>query len=136
MLGRGACIIISVLILAFLTAYLVSSRLQGIISDPILDLAAVAKMVSEQKDYSTRAVSHSQDEVGVLINTFNEMLEQIQQRDSALVKARDDLEERVELRTADLTAVNEQLTTEIQEREKSEVKQAGLLKTLAKTNEE
>ena len=136
MLGRGACIILSVLVLAFLTAYLVSSRLQGIISKPILDLAGVAKVVSEQKDYSTRAVSHSQDEVGVLINTFNEMLEQIQQRDSALVKARDDLEERVELRTADLTAANEQLTTEIQEREKSEARQAELLKTLAKTNEE
>ena len=136
MLNRGVCIIISVMVLAFLGAYLVSSRLQGIISGPILDLADIAKNVSEKKDFSTRATCRTNDEVGVLINTFNEMLEQIQQRDSALVKARDDLEERVNLRTADLTAVNEQLTKEIAERGKSEAKQAELLNTIAKTNEE
>ena len=136
MLNRGVCIVISVLLLAFLAAYLVSSRLQRIISKPILDLADIAKDVSEKKDYSTRAVSRTNDEVGVLINTFNEMLEQIQQRDTALVKARDDLEERVNLRTADLTTANEQLTREVAEREKSEARQAELLNTIAKTNEE
>jgi len=136
MLSRGASIILSVLVLSFLTAYLISSRLQGIISEPILDLARIAKGVSEQKDYTIRAVSRSQDEIGVLIGTFNEMLEQIQQRDSALVKAKGELEERVKLRTADMTTVNEQLTKEIREREKSEARQAELLKTLAKTNEE
>jgi len=136
LLNRSASIIISVLLLAFFAAYLVSSRLQRIISKPILDLADIAKDVSEKKDYSTRAISHTNDEVGVFINTFNAMLEQIQQRDSALVKARDDLEERVNLRTADITATNEQLTMEIAEREKSEMKQAELLNTIAKTNEE
>ncbi len=136
MLGRSASIIIGVMLLAFSTAYLVSSRLQRIISKPILDIADVAKVVSEQKDYSTRAASHTNDEVGVLINTFNEMLEQIQQRDSALVKAKSDLEERVELRTADLTTANEQLIREVEEREKSEARQARLLKVLAKANEE
>jgi signal transduction histidine kinase len=136
MLYRGICIIIGVMSFAFMVAYLVSSRLQRIISKPILDLADIAKGVSEKKDYSTRATCRTNDEVGMLINTFNEMLEQIQQRDSALVKARDDLEERVNLRTADLTAANEQLTMEIAEREKSESRQAELLNTIAKTNEE
>ena len=135
-LCRGIVIIICVMSFAFLAAYLVSSRLQRIISKPILDLADIAKGVSEKKDYSARATCRTNDEVGVLINTFNEMLEQIQQRDSALVKARDDLEERVNLRTADLTAANEQLTMEIAEREKSEARQAELLNTIAKTNEE
>ena len=136
MLCRGICIIINVLLLAFLTAYLVSSRLQGIISRPILDLADIAKDVSDKKDYSTRATCHTNDEVGVLFSTFNEMLEQIQRRDSALVKAKEDLEERVNLRTADLTAANEQLTREVAEREKSEARQTELLNTIAKTNEE
>ena len=136
MLGRSAGIIIGVMLLAFSAAYLVSSRLQRIISKPILDIADVAKVVSEQKDYSTRATSQTNDEVGVLINTFNEMLEQIQQRDSALVRAKNDLEERVKLRTADLTAANEQLIREVEEREKSEARQARLLKVLAKANEE
>ncbi len=136
MLGRNVSIIICVMLLAFSAAYYVSSRLQKIISKPILDIADVAKVVSEQKDYSTRAESHTNDEVGVLINTFNEMLEQIQQHDSALVKAKNDLEERVKLRTVDLTAANEQLIREVEEREKSEARQARLLKVLAKANEE
>ena len=49
-------------------AYLVSLRLQRVISAPILSLAGVAKSVSEKKDYSVRAVKKSNDEVGSLIN--------------------------------------------------------------------
>ncbi|MBN2181148.1 MAG: HAMP domain-containing protein [Sedimentisphaerales bacterium] len=135
-LCHGACIIICVLLIAFFVAYLVSSRLQRIISKPILDLADIAKNISEKEDYSVRAVSHTNDEIGLLINTFNGMLEQIQRRDSALVKAKDDLERRVDLRTADLTAANERLVMEIAERKKSEEKQTELLETIAKTNEE
>jgi signal transduction histidine kinase len=136
MLRHNVLIIISVLILASLTAYIVSSRLQRYISKPIMELADTARIVTDKKDYSTRALSRTNDEVGMLINTFNEMLEQIQQRDSALVKARDDLEERVKLRTTDLTAANEQLTKEIAEREKAEAQQDKLLETIEKTNEE
>jgi two-component system, LuxR family, sensor kinase FixL len=56
------------------------------------------------KDYSVRARKQSEDEVGQLIDGFNEMLGQIQQRDSALESARDNLERRVEARTKELAA--------------------------------
>jgi signal transduction histidine kinase len=135
-LKTNILIIIGVLILASLAAYIVSSRLQRFISEPIMELADTAKVVTEKKDYGIRVISHTKDEVGMFINTFNEMLEQIQKRDSALVSARDDLEERVKLRTADLTAANEQLTREVSEREKAEAQQTKLLKTIEKTNEE
>ncbi|MFZ0035270.1 MAG: ATP-binding protein [Sedimentisphaerales bacterium] len=105
--------IIIVLFISFLVAFLVTSRLQKIISGPILSLAEVAKAVSEKKDYSTRAIKHSGDEVGLLIDSFNEMLEHIQHRDSELVEAKEKLEARVEERTAELTTTNEQLTLEI-----------------------
>jgi signal transduction histidine kinase len=129
-------IIIGVLFLASLAAYIVSSRLQKIISEPILELAGTAKKVSQMKDYSTRAASHANDEVGLLINTFNEMLAQIQQRDSELTKAKEELEERVKDRTADIIAANEHLKKEIIEREKAEAKQTELLEKVEKTNEE
>jgi signal transduction histidine kinase len=135
-LKTNILMIIGVLALACFAAYIVSSRLQRFISKPIIELADTARIVTEKKDYTTRAVSRTKDEIGMFINTFNEMLEQIQQRDSALVKARDDLEERVQLRTADLTAANEQLTREVSERQKVEAQQAKLLETVEKTNEE
>jgi len=85
-----------------LGAYAVAERLQRFISDPILTLAWTAKMVTGSRDYSIRAAKRSEDEVGVLIDGFNEMLAQIQIRDGELSNARDDLERRVDERTLEL----------------------------------
>lgn len=99
---RYASIVFGVLAISLLTAYGVSSRLQGRISGPILHLAQTAKTVSEEKNYSIRATSDSMDEIGQLVNTFNEMLTQIQVREDALQKAHDELERKVEERTLEL----------------------------------
>jgi len=79
-----------------LIAFLLSSWLQKIISGPILHLADVAKIVSGGKDYSVRATKRSNDELGFLVEQFNEMLKQIQERDVALQKAHDELELRAQ----------------------------------------
>jgi two-component system, sensor histidine kinase and response regulator len=95
--------IIAVVILAsFISAYLLASRLQRVISEPILELARTAFAVSVDKDYSLRAKKTSQDEIGFLFDRFNEMLAQIQQRESALRDAHDKLETRVNDRTREL----------------------------------
>jgi signal transduction histidine kinase len=135
-LKRNAENTLAVLILAGIAAYLISSRLQRIISGPILDLARIAENVSDKKDFSTRAFKQNNDEVGLLIDAFNEMLEQIQHRDSELVKAKTELEVRVQERTSELTTANKQLTEEIGEREKAEHKQEDLLKELESVNQE
>jgi len=120
LLRRNMMIVLTILVVASLTAYLLSWRLQGLISRPIIQLREAAQSISEKKDYSLRAQKHSQDEVGELIDSFNDMLEQIQQRDYALVEAKEQLENRVEERTAELSTTNEQLTQEIAERQRSE----------------
>ena len=102
-----ASAIILVIILSI--AYFQSAILQKIVSGPILNLAKVAKAVSEKKDYTTRAVKKTNDELGLFIDAFNQMLEQIQRRDSALVDAKKQLEKRVRKRTAELTAANKML---------------------------
>jgi two-component system sensor histidine kinase/response regulator len=83
-------------------AFAMAARLQRPISAPIQRLAWTAKMVTSTKDYSLRALKQSGDEVGVLIDGFNEMLEQIQIRDAELRTAREDLERRVDERTQEL----------------------------------
>lgn len=112
-LWQEAGLMVLIVLVCSLVAYLVSLRLQRVISGPILSLAKVAKTVSEEKGYSTRALKQSNDEVGSLIDAFNEMLDQIQDRDSALVDARQKLETKVSDRTADLTVANEQLKASI-----------------------
>jgi len=100
--ARFAGIILVVLFASFLAAYLLASRLQRTISEPILELARTAFAVSTGGDYTVRAKKRSDDEVGFLFDRFNEMLNQIQQRDKELVWARDELETRVDERTKEL----------------------------------
>ena len=95
-------IVATVIGVSLLAAFLLSSKAQNLISKPILKLAGVAKLVSDEKDYSVRVVSHGHDELGVLMDGFNEMLEQIEHRDAALQEAHDQLEVRVEQRTKEL----------------------------------
>ncbi|MEN3942979.1 ATP-binding protein [Prosthecobacter sp. SYSU 5D2] len=101
-LQRSATIIFIVICGALLLAFFLSTSLQKIISGPITHLAEVASTVAAEKDYSVRAVKQSEDELGSLIDAFNEMLSQIQQQDSALQMARDNLETRVQERTREL----------------------------------
>jgi len=91
-----------VFLAALLVALLLSSRLQRLVSNPILDLAAVARAVAREKNYSLRAEKRSHDELGQLVDWFNEMLGQIQHRDAALQATHEQLEQRVNRRTADL----------------------------------
>jgi PAS domain S-box-containing protein len=101
-LNRYAGVVGAVLVGSLLVAFLLSTKLQGLISNPISHLAKTARAVSVDKDYSIRAVKQGRDEMGMLIDGFNEMLGQIQERDAKLQKARDELELRVEERTREL----------------------------------
>ncbi len=87
---------------SFSMVYLVFSRLQGAITGPILHLGRAMRDISREKDYSVRVAGESGDEIGDLIKGFNEMLGQIQLRDEHLGRNREELEEKVALRTAEL----------------------------------
>jgi len=66
-----------IIVVVSLGAFFMAARMQRPISDPILELAWTTKMVTGTRDYSIRAGKRSEDEVGVLIDGFNEMLGQI-----------------------------------------------------------
>ncbi len=104
-----------VLVVSVLLAFLVSSQLLRVITSPILQLATIAAKVSTQKDYSLRAhtADTANDEVALLVGSFNQMLEGIQQRDAALQNANDELETRVRQRT-------EELRKEVEEHKRTE----------------
>ncbi len=91
-----------VMLSATVVAFGLSLRLQSLISGPIMHLADTANEVASQKNYSIRADKTSSDEMGVLIDRFNEMLSGIQERDAALSAAHTGLEKRVDERTKEL----------------------------------
>lgn len=107
---RYAAIVGVVLAVSLFAALLISGRLKHFLSGPIVQLADVAHVVAREKNYAVRVPSDRQsEELAILIDSFNEMLEQIQERDAALQKARDQLEQRVQERTAQLAAANKEL---------------------------
>jgi two-component system, sensor histidine kinase and response regulator len=118
-LSASARIISAMIVVSLLAAYLLSSLLQKVISGPVLRLAKTAQHVSGGKDYSVRARKESQDEIGVLIDSFNSMLAEIEARDATLAGHRDRLEEQVAERTSDLLRMNAALTVAKERAEES-----------------
>jgi len=107
--NRYLAIVAAIIAASLALASFLASRLQRLVSLPIIELVGTATIISRDKDYSLRAFSRSRDEVGKLISAFNQMLEEIQARDQALQKHREHLESEVAARTAELLALNQQL---------------------------
>jgi signal transduction histidine kinase len=105
-----ALIVGTVFLMSLVAAMWMSSHVRRSIAGPIVSLAETAQMVLTTKDYSVRAPGYGErNEIAVLISSFNEMLAQIQERDAALGESRDRLEQKVQARTAQLTALNAEL---------------------------
>ncbi len=96
---------------AFILALLLSSRLQKVISDPILALAGTMKEVSRKQSYSIRAEKHGDDEIGVLIDGFNNMLSQIEAREESLRTAQRQAEMANRTKSEFLAAMSHELRT-------------------------
>jgi signal transduction histidine kinase/DNA-binding NarL/FixJ family response regulator/HPt (histidine-containing phosphotransfer) domain-containing protein len=110
-INRYTLILFGVLATSTAVAFLLASRLTRLIATPIHHLAQTARTVSTERNYAVRAVKTSDDEIGLLTDGFNEMLVQIQQRDTELAAHRDHLEEQVAHRTEELQRTNQQLTS-------------------------
>ncbi|NJD06729.1 MAG: response regulator [Methylococcaceae bacterium] len=101
-LGRYSAIVLTVVVISGLLSWLLATRLQRVVSGPIFHLLKCMKAVTQSHDYRIRAVKTSTDELGRLIDGFNEMLALIHVRDTALEQINDGLEAKVEERTQSL----------------------------------
>jgi signal transduction histidine kinase len=88
-------------------AVTLAMQLEKFVSRPILDLAALARVVSEADDYSVRAERTSDDEVGILAEGFNEMLRQIDRRQ----RERDEADRRTREKSQFLANMSHELRT-------------------------
>lgn len=110
-LWRYIFISAAVLLVSLIFAVLVSSRFRKSVAEPLIALAKTAQKISREKDYGVRVTGNEErdDELGALMDSFDEMLGEIQQRDSALQRAHNELEERVSDRTRELVTSNQEL---------------------------
>jgi signal transduction histidine kinase/CheY-like chemotaxis protein len=94
----GLATVAALIILCTLVALAIGSRLQRSIVDPMLQLADTARAVSSADDTRRRVVPTSDDEVGVVMHAFNDMLDRIAERTAALSRANADLQREVDER--------------------------------------
>ncbi|MEM7355529.1 MAG: HAMP domain-containing protein, partial [Acidobacteriota bacterium] len=95
-----AALMAALVVAAVILAY----ALQGFVSQPILHLAELAQQISTHNDYSLRVERPSNDEIGSLYDSFNEMLAQIQQRQEELERSNRDLDQFAYVASHDLKA--------------------------------
>jgi signal transduction histidine kinase len=101
---------VPILLLCFGIALAVTSATRNLVTAPLTGLAETAQIVTRNKDYSVRAaIPATSDELSFLVQSFNQMLDQIQERDRALEESRSILEQRVQERTGALSAANKEL---------------------------
>ncbi|MEA2416828.1 MAG: hypothetical protein QOI58_3485, partial [Thermoanaerobaculia bacterium] len=119
-------------VFSLLGAFVLAARLQRLISTPIVELARVAALVSKEKSFSVRAApTKLNDEVGNLVNAFNSMLAELEQRDRKLVLYQTELETTVAQRTAELTTANAELIVAKNAAEKAAATSAQLARESA-----
>ena len=111
--------------IALLIALSLSLRLQRIVSKPIIRMAKFINGVTESKTYKVRAARETNDELGILVDAFNRMLEQLDfslhQRDEAeqaLAHHLEHLQETIDEQTRDLQQAV--ITAEAANRSKSD----------------
>ena len=97
-LAVGSGIIVGLLILAVGAALTLAHGMQRSVSEPLLDLADTARRVSTSRDYSIRAASIARDEIGVVVRSFNDMLDHIADRTAELSRANTELQREVDER--------------------------------------
>ena len=69
-----------IMIASMLMALLLTNRLQSSLTEPIVAISDVARRVMEQRDFSLRASRTTDDEVGLLVDAFNDMLTELGRR--------------------------------------------------------
>ncbi len=101
---RGHAIVSIVLLaIGMGVVMLLSKRLQLVITEPIRQLAEAAESITNDRVYGLRVPSPGNDEFGRLVESFNAMLTEIERSQDALTSANEELEQRVESRTSELT---------------------------------
>ena len=98
-LFEGVLVTFLVALIASLIGILVANRLKNRITTPLKELTFAMAAVRESHDYSAKVARKTDDETGVLVDAFNDMLGQISTRDQELEQHRHHLEDQVEERT-------------------------------------
>lgn len=99
-LASYALILICVMVASMSLALLISIWLQAALTRPLFAVTNVAREVMQRRDFSLRAEKFSDDEIGILVDAFNDMLSEVEKRARALEDSNRSLEHEMTERQA------------------------------------
>ncbi|MGE5490748.1 MAG: ATP-binding protein [Actinomycetota bacterium] len=105
--ANGGLLWLVITLVTLVMAVFPARRLQRSVTDPIERLEKATHEIAAQKQFSLRVETDSRDEIGRLVESFNAMLREIESRDQELARQRDNLENEVTLRTAELASAKD-----------------------------
>ncbi len=105
-------IFILVTLVTLAVAYVGAFLFYGQFKKPIVSLVDTARFICEKKDFKARAKKYSSDEMGLLTDTINSMLDEIAKREEGMHHLTEELESRVQTRTAALQEINARFSSE------------------------
>ncbi|CAG1021029.1 hypothetical protein DOJK_00731, partial [Patescibacteria group bacterium] len=133
-------IISLIVVFTLISMLFVSAHLQRFFSEPLLNLMAAMTKVAHEKNYSTRVIKSSNDEFGQLVDVYNNMLTEIEQRDILLEHYRQGLEQQVKDRTTELfdknIALEQAIKTALEAKEEAEAASRAKSQFLANMSHE
>ncbi|MGV3593495.1 MAG: sensor histidine kinase [Gammaproteobacteria bacterium] len=116
---RYVGVLVLVALAAMLMSALVALKLQSLITKPLFSIVETARDVVATREYTRRAEKLSQDETGMLVDAFNDMLAEIENRRQAMEATNRQLAaesaQHAQAR-ATIMQLNEQLEYKVQER--------------------
>jgi two-component system sensor histidine kinase/response regulator len=124
LVARQAGVAAGIGLLALVIAAAMVRRLGRAVTRPIASVAAAARDVVAQGDYSRRVESASRDELGEMIDAFNDMLAEIE-------RGNEELEARVRARTAELEESNRELEATKLRAEEANVAKSSFLASMS-----
>jgi PAS domain S-box-containing protein len=89
-----------VMLLSLAVAYAFSRQLQTVITEPLDAMTLVARKIVDRRDYALRAGKTTDDEIGLVVDAFNSMLDEVQSQTRALQQSNAALTEEIKVRQA------------------------------------
>lgn len=99
-LANYALILVCVMVASMSLALLISIWLQAALTRPLFAVTNVAREVMQRRDFSLRAERYTEDEIGILVDAFNDMLSEVEKRARALEDSNRSLEHEMTERQA------------------------------------
>ena len=130
-LQQFVVLVLIIFFLALVVAYFIAGFVQKVISEPIRHMSESMQSITTSRNYTARLNPSRKDELGTLMRCFDEMIDRLQLQEERLHLYNQDLEEQVQVRTAQLTESNASLLKAKEEAEKANIAKSQFLANMS-----